>query len=292
MVKSDVEPSAKSAKKETSVKDPLPGQTDDEEYEYILTLVERLSILETFVVKVIRRLETQFGIDFDGDGKVGIPLDLGEKRPSNDESPNSAAGWSPKKSGFSKLIVLPVLFALLLTSALVFAGVPAQSINAWYDGDDDFGTVKFDTDGVGTATVTADSFNSIGFQEGLSVRSVAKATFNPTNESGVISSAILLGVVLPDNAIIWDGYIDVTTALSSTNQAGATVSVGIGNATNLLAADDITNSFLVGRVALIPDGTVGNSFKTSNTSEVTIAVSVGNITQGVFSAYIEYDIGD
>ncbi len=222
--------------------------------------------------RVVKRLEKQFGIDIDGDGKVGAA-----------------------KSAVLALLCIGICVGVALAGSrtidVVEEGTGVKGVT--FTTDDD-GTV--DVDIIGDLTVTGaitgtgafsgtGNITSSSSTEGLHTRQIARAVYDVSVEGGTTGAVTSLGVTLPDNAIIYDGYIDVTTAVLPLT---STVAIQVNTGDDIFAAS--TNLQAAGQYAIVPDGTAGNIVKTTNSLAISTLLGVGNVTQGVYTVVLEYDV--
>lgn len=129
--------------------------------------------------------------------------------------------------------------------------------------------------------------------EGAQSRGVAKFSYDFAVQGGVVGDIVLAGTPLPKNAIVWDGVVDVITAL--TGGAGATAAVSTAQAANdLITAADITGApwSTTGSKALVPVGVAANSIKMTADRAPKLVVGTGALTAGKFNLFIEYYLSD
>ena len=122
------------------------------------------------------------------------------------------------------------------------------------------------------------------------VRKIARAGIAITD---LVVGTNSLGITIPDNAVVWDGYIDVTTGLSSTGVT-ATIALELNGSADILAAVAYTNASglnAAGLKAVIPVGTAATGVKMTadRTLNIVVAEHAG-FTQGVASVVLEYDL--
>lgn len=92
---------------------------------------------------------------------------------------------------------------------------------------------------------------------------------------------------LPLNAVILDGFLDVTTALSGGTSTGALQA----EAANDLVAQAATTGApwsTTGRKSIIPVGTGATAVKTSAARSPAFVIGTAVLTQGVFRLVLEY----
>ena len=88
-------------------------------------------------------------------------------------------------------------------------------------------------------------------------------------------------VLIPDNAIIWTGVINPTTAAVG---ASATIAVGTSagsSTTSLKAATAVTSYSLDALVATVPVGTAATAVKLTAAGQITLTIATANLTAGV-----------
>jgi len=158
------------------------------------------------------------------------------------------------------------------------------------------GTMRGNRVSQGVNSIEADTF--IGtFQGGVSgtadgnvTRGVARASIDATDLASVGTNS--LGITIPDNAIAWDGYVDVTTGFSGTGVA-STVALELNGSADILAAVTVTNASgfnAAGIKAIVPVGTAASAVKMTADRTLNLVVGVEGMTQGVATVIIEYDL--
>lgn len=119
------------------------------------------------------------------------------------------------------------------------------------------------------------------------VGGIAKVQYDFAENGGAVG-AILLDLVLPDNAVIWDGFFDVVTA--PTSGGSATIALGLNTATDLKAATAIAS--YTGIVALVPVGTAAAAVKLTAERQLTLTIATAALTAGKINIFLNYYIGD
>lgn len=143
-------------------------------------------------------------------------------------------------------------------------------------------------------------------------RELAVATFDPSANTGERTVAAHgLGVYIPDNAIITNAWVDVTTTFTSANDS-ATIALKVESAGDLTAAiaiSDASNVWDAGIHGCLPgsyaEATVAGDtavldaarkaasyVKTSAIREITATVAVQALTAGKLNVYVEYVISE
>lgn len=119
---------------------------------------------------------------------------------------------------------------------------------------------------------------------------VSRATYNFAIDGGAIGAIIpSISPVIPANAIVFGGIINVITAPTG---AGASIALGTSagsSSTALKAATVIAN--YTGLVALVPVWSAGSSFKMSAAGQIQLTVSGAALTAGKMDILVEYLLG-
>lgn len=129
--------------------------------------------------------------------------------------------------------------------------------------------------------------------EGAMFRGVAKFQYDFDIHGGVTGNIVLSGEPLPIKAIVWEGVVDVITAL--TGGAGATAAVSTAQAANdLITAADITGApwSTTGLKALVPVGDAANGIKMTAERAPKLVIGTADLTAGKFNLFIEYYLSD
>ena len=138
-----------------------------------------------------------------------------------------------------------------------------------------------------TGTATLGTI-ATGTADGLSTRQILRATFDAADSGAIGTNS--LGVTIPDNAIVYDGYIDVTDVLTGTGVL-ATCGIKMNADDDIFAADTVTNAFkAVGIVATVPLGTAATAVKTTAARAISVVVGTEPVTGGTFTVVLEYDL--
>ena len=117
----------------------------------------------------------------------------------------------------------------------------------------------------------------------------------------VDASAITLGanyvvdVNIPDNAIITNAWIDVTTSLDGDVDDLTTIAVQVQSANDLVTATVVTDAIWdAGIQACVPVGTAATAIKLTAERDITIVTAATSDTAltGAFDVYVEYVLGE
>lgn len=129
--------------------------------------------------------------------------------------------------------------------------------------------------------------------EGAVSRGVAKFSYDFDAQGGVKGDITLAGTPLPDNAIVWDGVVDVITPLTGGGSATAAVSTA-QSANDLITAAAVTGApwSTAGSKALVPVGDASNSIKMTAERAPKLVIGTAALTAGKFNLFIEYYLSD
>jgi hypothetical protein len=116
---------------------------------------------------------------------------------------------------------------------------------------------------------------------------IIKATFDYAEHGGAVGD-IALDLKLPDNAIVYQGLIDVVT--DPTSGGSATVALKIEGSADLLAATAIAS--VTGQLDTVPDGTAANVVKLTAERTLTVTVTTAALTAGKFHVYLTYFLSE
>ena len=118
---------------------------------------------------------------------------------------------------------------------------------------------------------------------------LTRARYSFVTEGGAISAINLLpsGFAFPAGAIIEEAFINVLTIPVG---AGASISLGIETATDLLAVTAITASpwSTTGKKALIPVFTAATMLETTVARNLVATISAAALTAGIFDIYVHW----
>lgn len=205
--------------------------------------------------KVVKWLEEIHGADIDGDGKIG--------------------------SAHMGTILLSCVLTIILAVGVGFA----EDIANWSSASGLTGTAKLTHDGT-AYELEVDNVKVVGNAEGNSVRSIARAGIATAD---LVVGTTSLGITIPDNAVVWDGYVDVTTAFGATGTT-ATVALYLNTANDILSETAYTNTFnSAGIKAIVPLGTAATAVKMTADRVLYLVVTGHAYTSGVATVVLEYD---
>lgn len=157
-----------------------------------------------------------------------------------------------------------------------------------------------------TVAATAAEIDAVADQsalgaDGLGALKAARFSFDPTGVAADRTQAAHpLGVILPDNAIVLGGGLEILTTFTST--AGgtdkATIALHVQGANDLITATAIESGTFWDAVAwkvIVPDALaaagVATPIKLSAAREITATVGVCALTGGKFVGWLFYVLG-
>ncbi len=118
--------------------------------------------------------------------------------------------------------------------------------------------------------------------------------YNFSRDGGVVSTILLRGPTLPDNAVIKDAYIDVLTV--PTSGGAATIGLGFVTTTDVNAADAISGAPWSATGLVDADGvdigTEAGYVKLTAPAALQMVIGTAALTAGRFYVVVEYDVTD
>jgi len=125
--------------------------------------------------------------------------------------------------------------------------------------------------------------------DGLHPGRVARATYD-FDEHGGAQGSILLGVTIPDNAIIKRTFYHVITAVTS--GGAAEINFQAEGVEDLLADEVLGTAGTVGIHDGIQDGAGSNMVICTAARQLTMVIKVADLTAGVLVLFCEYVVSD
>lgn len=131
--------------------------------------------------------------------------------------------------------------------------------------------------------------------DGLGTMRVARATYDFAEHGGTIG-AISLGVVIPDDAVVCGGFVDVKTTATSASDAG-TGAIHVQGANDIVSAIAISNGgnpWDAGLKAIVPKANTPETtgIKLTAARTITFTIAVEDFTAGKFVVFLYYLVGD
>jgi len=162
--------------------------------------------------------------------------------------------------------------------------------------------IQVDAHKISVATSRANAFAGTA----VNITAVTSGTHTITPDA---IGVVLSGVIIPDNAVITDAWIDVSTTCASAGTDAGTMAIHVEGANDLVSAiaiSDATNVWdagvhgtLVSAPNLGADAAhdtalevialfAGSKIKTTDDREVTFTIATNAFTAGVINVYIDY----
>lgn len=145
----------------------------------------------------------------------------------------------------------------------------------------------------GTAiTPTAAEINVLDKGDGVRLTGLIRATYDFAVNGGAVGT-IDLGVTVPDNAIIYDGCVEVITTCTSPTTDDATIAIQTEAANDIVTAVaiDTGTPWDAGFREIIPDSVYasnGDWVKMTSAKNVKVVVGVEDLTAGKFVVLLRY----
>ena len=139
----------------------------------------------------------------------------------------------------------------------------------------------------------ASATHAIPADTAVTISKWAKATYDFAEHGGAIS-AIGLGVTLPDNSIILDGFVEIVTTCQTANTDAGTGALHIEGANDLRTATAVSSgTFWDGPLikAIVPVGTVASYIKLTAAREITFTIVGEVFLAGKFNVWLNYVVG-
>lgn len=140
-----------------------------------------------------------------------------------------------------------------------------------------------------------DNFDTVeplvsGDADGLGVLRVARATFDLAVAANRAVGAHGLGVILPAQAIVVGGFMEVNTAV--TGEANATLAVSVLSANDIQTAAAVSGApwSTTGRKAIVPKANTPEStgIKLTAAKEITATIATAALLTGKVTVYLYY----
>ena len=128
--------------------------------------------------------------------------------------------------------------------------------------------------------------------EGAIARGVAKFQYDFAARGGAAGDIVLAGEPLPKYAVVWDGVVDVITAVVG---AGASCALTTSQSANdLITAAAVSGApwSSTGSKAIVPVGDHTNSIKMTAERAPKLVISAADLTAGKFNLFLEYYLSD
>lgn len=199
----------------------------------------------------------------------------------------------------SAMNTLLSVMAIVAIAGFAFAGV----IENWDENGgnatltESGGTITLDIDAItpvtvassgaisGTTITGSGAVSSTSSADGASTRLIARASFGATDYAVGTNS---LGIIIPSNAVVVGGYIDVTSELLSSNM-NRKIGFELNGSEDMYAT--VSNTFLsAGLNALVPVWTAASAVKMTAARTLVAVIEDYPLTNGTATVVIEYDL--
>jgi len=131
-----------------------------------------------------------------------------------------------------------------------------------------------------------------GDAAGLGVLRVARFDFDCATAANRPIGAHGTGVILPANAIVVGGFVDVNTKFDSDASDAGTIAISVQAANDIISAAAVSGApySTIGRKAIVPKANTpeSTSVKTSAAKEITCTVAVEPLLTGKLTGYLYY----
>lgn len=115
---------------------------------------------------------------------------------------------------------------------------------------------------------------------------VAMFEFDFDLHGGEVGTITVENDVIPDDAVIMDGFVEVKEAVTS--DGSATVALHINSSEDILAATAKTSLTAGAILDVVPDGTAANMIKTAAKKNLSVVVATAALTAGKFWVCLRY----
>jgi hypothetical protein len=137
----------------------------------------------------------------------------------------------------------------------------------------------------------------MGMSEGISRLQCARAVYDFAVDGGAIGAHTLRGDVIPDNALIMGGVVDVITTCTTAGADAGTMAIRVEGANDIVAAiavSDGTNPWDAGQKAIVPKFNTpeSTSVKTTAARAITGTIAGQAFTAGKFVVFLFYVVSD
>lgn len=147
----------------------------------------------------------------------------------------------------------------------------------------------------------AESDLELPTNDGRGVLRIVRGTYDFAVDGGVIGTITLkdsksrADIVIPDNAVIVDSLVDVTTTFITAGADAGTVALQVEGANDIVSAvavSDGGNPWDAGLHAGIPVGTVATAFKLTQARTPSVVIGGQAVTAGAMVVTYQYIVGD
>lgn len=115
---------------------------------------------------------------------------------------------------------------------------------------------------------------------------VAQFEYDFALHGGAVGTITVANDVIPDDAVIQDGFLEIKDAITSNGEA--TVALQISSSEDILAATAKGSLTAAALLDIVPDGTATNMIKTAAKQNLSVVVAVADLTAGKFWVCLRY----
>lgn len=115
---------------------------------------------------------------------------------------------------------------------------------------------------------------------------VAMFEFDFALHGGAVGTITVANDVIPDDAVIQDGFVEVKDAITS--GGSATVALHINSSEDIMAATAKGSLTAGALLDVVPDGTATNMIKTAAKQNLSFVIAVADITAGKVWVCLRY----
>ena len=115
---------------------------------------------------------------------------------------------------------------------------------------------------------------------------VAMFEYDFALHGGAVGTITVANDVIPDDAVIQDGFCEVKTAIVS--GGSATIALHINSSEDIMAAAAKTSFSAEALLDIVPDGAAANMIKTAAKQNLSVVIAVADVTAGKFWVCLRY----
>ena len=137
----------------------------------------------------------------------------------------------------------------------------------------------------GAAVVRVNLFGVPGFSGQASGLKVAHALYDFAVDGGVTCTPTNSDTI-PDNAVVFGGVVNSTTAVTATGSATVAIGTAAGSASNSILA--ATGKASLGADAVVAPTCAATPFKMTAAGKINVTIATGPLTAGVIEVWVLY----
>ena len=137
----------------------------------------------------------------------------------------------------------------------------------------------------GVATVRVNLFGAPGFSGQATGLKVAHALYDYAVDGGATCTPVNSDTI-PDNAVVFGGVVNSTTAVTASGSATVAIGTAAGSASNSILT--ATGKASLGADAVVVPTCVATPFKMTAAGKINVTVATGPLTAGVVEVWVFY----